>query len=72
MMTAYIADHAPRSEQAYYTACSQVWEALRFYRMRSPSLWRTLRILHAMAPDYAITTEQHTYIVEQLNSTLGE
>lgn len=71
MMTATLADHAPRSQRAYFDTCNLVWSALCFYRMRSPSLWRTLRILHAMAPDYAITPEQSAYILRQVRAELG-
>lgn len=71
MKTEFLADHAPRSQRAYYAACDLVWSALRFYRMRSPSLWRTLRILHSMAPDFAINPEQSAYILRQVKLELG-
>lgn len=71
MMTATLADHAPRTQHAYFAACDLVWAALRFYRMRSPQLWRTLRILHVMAPDHAITADQSAYILRQVRLELG-
>ena len=71
MMTTVLADHAPRSQRAYFAACDLVWSALQFYGMRSPTLWRTLRILHAMAPDFAITPEQSAYILRQVRLDLG-
>lgn len=71
MNTTILADHAPRSARAYFEACDLVWSALKFYGMRSPALWRTLRILHAMAPDFAITPEQSGYILRQVRNELG-
>jgi len=68
MNATILADHAPRSARAYFEACDLVWSALKFYRMRSPALWRTLRILHRMAPDYAITQEQADYVLRQVRA----
>lgn len=71
MNTTTLADHAPRNARIYFDTCEIVWAALRFYSMRSPAMWRTLRILHSMAPDFAITPEQSRYILRQVRLELG-
>lgn len=71
MMTTTLADNAPRSERAYFAACDLVWSALQFYGMKSKALWRTLHILHRMAPDFALTAEQSAYILRQVRLELG-
>ena len=71
MMTTTLADHAPRTQRAYFDACDLVWKALQFHGMRSPAMWRTLRILHSMAPDYAITADQSAYVLRQVRLELG-